>query len=561
MAVTHNSILRPAPEQTTRADWLGWGAAMTVIYALLSFAGWGRTLLEDEIWSLHHGERSLIWLLRYLRGDLVHPPLWYLLASWWTKLFGLSDAAAKSLPLIFNIPALLLFPRLAQSVTQHWRLAALLFAAVYWRIGGVMWLARMHGLLVLLAILALFLWERWRREPGIGVLTAWAGVMVLMVYTHYAGLLLLGAFVVADWFYGPRPELAPLSLRWSFVFMAGFVALTMVPWLLYVWPVFETRGLEHNLGWVRSPHVVLGQLPFFFLSYIHPGFNPFDELRELPPVNVRVVAYLLASGAHLALAALAWHGFRRGEIAGAEASRVREWLGPLAVLVMLPIAVLYAFSVVVHPALDPRFLLVLLPAYWLLLVLAAEAGGEGGRWMLFGIVLPWVLLSVAVTLPAAGSSPVRLAVEAVAAQHRPGDLLMAECRAGVNVWWEWTHRLGRTEELQAFGCQRWRWWVKGVSTPKDEELLLDGVKRVWFVFVREEERERLEAVLTGRGFLRVPVRGPRFLALYARSEASVSTSWTVWLSRSRPERIAVSSASTTATSNLLPTHCRMRCNA
>jgi hypothetical protein len=535
VSITQNSILRPAPAPGSQAGWFGWGTAMAVIYALCVFAGWGRTLLEDEIWSLQQGEHSFVWLLRYIRGDLVHPPLWYLLASWWTKFFGLTDAAAKSLPLVFNIPALLLFPRLAQRVTEHWRLAALLFAAVYWRLGSVMWLARMYGLLVLLAIVALLLWDRWRREPGIGVLSAWGGVMVLMVYTHYSGLLMLAAFVVADWFYGPPQASSALNEKWSFVFMAGFVALTIVPWMLYVWPVYQARGLEPNLGWVRSPHEVLAQLPFFFLSYIHPGFSPFDDLRELPPRNVRIVVYLVALGVQLVLAVRAWRGLRRGELAGAEANRVRAWLGPLVLLVLLPVALLYAASVAVHPALDPRFLLAVLPAYWLLLAVAGEAAGEGGRWLLFGVVLPWVLLSVAVTLPDAGSSPVRAAVDAVAKERRAGDLLLAECRVGVNVWWEWTHRLGRTEELQAFGCERWRWWLKDVASPKDDALALAGVRRVWFVFVTDAERKRLESILAGQGFLPVRRRGPRFLALYASREASASTSWTVGLSRSRPD--------------------------
>ncbi len=499
---------------------------MAAVYLLCTFAGWGRTLLEDEIWSLYNSERSLPWLLHHIRGDLVHPPLWYVLASGWTRLFGLSDGAAKALPLAFNLPALLLFPRLAQRFTEHWRLATLLFAAVYWRIGGVMGLVRMYGLLVLLAIVALFLWERWRRAPSVGVMTAWGVVMLLMVYTHYSGVLLLGAFVVVEWLWGARPA----SARWGMLFVAGLVGLSLVPWLLYVWPVYQARGLEPNLGWVRSPHQVLGQLPFFFLSYIHPGFSPFDDLRELPPLRIRIAVYAIALGIHLVLVVFAWRGRRL-----AEAHAVRRWLGPLAGLVLLPIAVVYLFSLLVHPALDARFLLGLLPAYWLLMVVAGESAGEAGRWLLFGVILPWVLLSVAVTLPEAGPAPVRRAVDAVAAEYQPGDLLLAECRVGVNVWWEWTHRLGRLEEMRAFGCERWRWWVPGVATPRDAELADLRARRVWLIYVQPAERQRLEALLVGQRFLPVRRSGPRLVALYASTEASVSTSWTVGRRRSRPD--------------------------
>ncbi len=526
MAGANRSLFRPETEPSARNAWLTWGGGIAAVYLLCTFAGWGRTLLEDEIWSLCHGERSLLWLLRYIRGDLVHPPLWYVLASWWTKLFGLSDAAAKTLPLVFNLPALLLFPRLAQRFTEHWRLASLLFAAAYWRIGSVVGLARMYGLLVLLVIVALLLWERWRRRPSVGVLAAWGGVMLLLVYTHYSGVLLLGAFVVVEWLPGARPT----SARWSLLLVAGLVGLALVPWLLYVWPVYQERGLEHNLGWVRSPHQVLGQLPFFFLSYIHPGFSPFDDLRELPPLQVRIAAYAIAIGIHLVLGVFAWRGRRL-----AEAHTSREWLGPLAVLVLLPIASVYLFSLIVHPALDARFLLGLLPAYWLLMVVAGESAVEAGRWLLFGVILPWVLLSVAVTLPTAGPAPLRAAVDAVAAEYRSGDLLLVECRVGVPVWWEWTHRLGRLEELRAVGCERWRWWVPGVATPRDAELAALRARRIWLIYVQQAERQRLEALLVRQGFLPVRRSGPRWVALYASTEASVSTSRTVGRRRSRPD--------------------------
>ncbi|MCL6481243.1 MAG: hypothetical protein K6U02_05910 [Firmicutes bacterium] len=526
MAVAPRSMFHPAPEPTARDAWLPWGGAMAAVYLLCTFAGWGRTLLEDEIWSLYNSERSLLWLLRYIRGDLVHPPLWYVLASGWPRLFGLSDGAAKALPLVFNLPALLLFPLLARRFTEHWRLATLLFAALYWRIGGVMGLVRMYGLLLLLVVVALLLWERWRRAPGIGVLTAWGSVMLLMVYTHYSGVLLLGAFVVVEWLCGPRPA----SARWGMLFVAGLVGLSLVPWLLYVWPVYQARGLEPNLAWVRSPHQVLGQLPFFFLSYIHPGFSPFDDLRELPPLWIRIAVYAIAIGLHLVLVVLAWRGRRLAETNG-----FRGELGPLAGLVLLPIAVVYLFSLIVHPALDARFLLGLLPAYWLLMVRAGESAGEAGRWLLFGVLLPWVLLSVAVTLPEAGPAPVRRAVDAVAAEYQPGDLLLAECRVGVNVWWEWTHRLGRLEQMQAFGCERWRWWLPGVATPREAELADLQARRVWLIYVQPAERQRLEARLLGQGFLPVQRSGPRFVALYASTEASVSTSWTMGRRRSRPD--------------------------
>jgi uncharacterized membrane protein len=47
--------------------------------------------------------------LQAIRGDLVHPPLMYLIERCWVSVFGQTDSAAKSLPLLFNIPTLFLF--------------------------------------------------------------------------------------------------------------------------------------------------------------------------------------------------------------------------------------------------------------------------------------------------------------------------------------------------------------------------------------------------------------------------------------------------------------------
>ena len=99
-----------------------------------------------------------------IRQDLAHPPLIYLLERGWLHLFGQTDNAAKALPLVINIPTIVLFTLLASRVTQRWRLAGFLFCGVYLRVGGVTTLVRMYGLGVLWSVAAILLWEAWRKN-------------------------------------------------------------------------------------------------------------------------------------------------------------------------------------------------------------------------------------------------------------------------------------------------------------------------------------------------------------------------------------------------------------
>jgi hypothetical protein len=67
--------------------------------------------------------------------------------------------------------------------------------------------------------------------------------MVLLIYTHYFGLLMLAGFVVVNWLFGPR--------RRAFIVAAAAAGISFLPWFLYVLPVYQARGLQTNLWWVQ----------------------------------------------------------------------------------------------------------------------------------------------------------------------------------------------------------------------------------------------------------------------------------------------------------------------
>ena len=536
----------PANEKPWRWAWL-----LVALYLVAAAASWRRTLIEDEIWALYLTTRPLAEQIQAIRGDLVHPPLWYLVQRAWLAVAGYSDGAAKALPLLVNVPAILFFTALARRVTKHGRLASFLFAATYLRLAGLPHLVRMYGLILLLAVVALLLWDRWRARPSPMRLAGWAAVMALLLYTHYFGALLLVAFIAANWLGGPR--------RGAFLCAAAGVFGLLAPWLLYVFPVYERRGLAANLAWVDTPLVSLLKLPALFLSWMPTGWDPF-EYRRLP-IPVWAALGLAAIAVHVALFVAARKQLRRMSTPRANGQEASRWLLVSALIVGIPVLLLFATSLVFTPVLDARFVAGALPAYGLLLGVLGEWGGTKGRGILYAVVVPWVLASVAVTLPRARVWPVRAGLEVVSAEFRAGDLLLADCQVGVQAWWEW-RRLGASGRLEALRCPARQWWLPEVTARDPEALDLGRVQRVWLVYADGDQKARLEAVLLSQGFRAgVPPGALRFLAVYVSSEASASTSTTMGLRCSLPERMATSSAPTTVGSNLVPTNWRMRSRA
>lgn len=494
-----------------RGGTLAWSALLIAVYLASAMAGWQRSLLEDEVWGLLQAERTVGQLLLYVRGDLVHPPLWYLVAHFWFQAFGGSDVAARTMPILFNLPTLILFPVLASRVTPHWRLASVIAAALWWRIGSVVHFSRMYGLLLLLVVVAMLLWRHWLHDPTTVRLAAWAGTMLLLCYTHYSGGLLLAGFLLANQLVGRR--------RWAFFLTAMAVAAAFLPWVFFVLPSYFERGIAPNLAWVQpNPHWALKQLLFSFLSYIAASWNPYLEWQTRLPGEGWLALIRSVNVIHAALLLCALGGWRRAW-PPRQAERAGRWFWALLPLVLAPVFLLYVFSLLVHPALEPRFLLGVLLAYALLVVLLSELGGRSGLAIAYAIVLPWALGSAVVTLPDRAPSPVRRNTAIAAREFRPGDVIVTDCHVGVQVWWEWTRRLGKSAAMEAVRCDRKPWWLPAVPERAPQELHLADAQRVWLFFADEREQARILRSLVATGFRADPqFSRHRFLVLLIRRE-------------------------------------------
>ena len=491
---THQTIDSSQPLRS----WLAWAGLLVALYLAVGFVGWGRSLIGTEIWALYYAGQPFNQLMQAIRNDLVHPPLIYMVERAWLHLFGQTDNAAKALALVINLPTLVLFTWLATLVTRRWRLASFLFCGTYLTVGSTPNQMRMYGLGLLWTVAAILLWDWWRKEPRASRLIAWTVVMMLLVYTHFFGLVLLAAFWIVNWLYGAR--------RWAFTAATALTGLVYLPWLLYVLPVYVADGLATKVAWVNKPHRALAALPSFYLGYLNvPG--------------LRFAQIAAAAVVHLALFWLAWRTVRRLWPPRRDSENQARWFWTAALLAGVPIVLLFGFSVVVTPVFHPRFVLGALPGYWLLVVLLGEFGGRAGRVMLYGIVLPWVLVSIGVALgQSLVPTPVRQGTLLLARELRPTDLILCS-GVGNQMYWEWTRRLGRSGRIEVLRPGPTDWRLSVLPQTDLDGLDLGGVGRVWFFYSAEKAVAPVKEFLAAQGFVLETPRGAEtpFLLTFAKT--------------------------------------------
>jgi hypothetical protein len=463
-----------------------WILFLVVLFSVTTALNWHRSLIGTEIWALFYAGRPFAEQIASIRGDLVHPPFFYLLERAWLALFGQTDNVAKALAVVISLPTFVLMTLLARRVTSHWRLLSFFLLSIYLRFGSTPTQVRMYGFAILLVVVALLLWDNWRTDPRTSTLLAWTGVALLLTYSHLFGSLVVCGFVLANWLFGRR--------KWIFTAAAAVCGLLFLPWVLYVIPIYRTRGLEPNLTWVHRN----------LISAVADFLGQLLGVVELPASLSRFrIPALVALAVHLLLLLLAWKFRARLWPLRGDNENQRHWFWSSAVITAVPVAILLAFSVVVARAFEARFVLGVLPAYWLAVFLLCQLSGRAGWVLLLGVLLPWKLLSVGTGLYANWQPDwPRQATSAVAQQVRPADLLLtADTDSGNLIYWEWTRRLQRDARLETLPTLGLNAANLSVLNPVElEKLRLDGVSRIWLFYQRSDTRDPIVRFLATRGF-------------------------------------------------------------
>jgi predicted membrane-bound mannosyltransferase len=184
-------------------------AGITLAGALLRFL----TLDVQSYWLdevatvniLHHGIGDM---LSAVNSGESTPPLYYIVAWVWSKLFGTGEVGLRSLSALLGTATIPLAFALGREVAG--RTTGLVAAALCAFNPLLVWYsqeARSYALLVLLTGLTLLLLLRALDEPSPRRLAVWAGVSVAAIGTHYFAGFLVGA--EALWLVYRSPQRRP----------------------------------------------------------------------------------------------------------------------------------------------------------------------------------------------------------------------------------------------------------------------------------------------------------------------------------------------------------------
>lgn len=297
----------------------GTAAALAAIVALAAvLRGWA--LARQGFW---YDEAITGWLVRTSPGQLLAaiprtestPPLYYLIAWVWARIFGYSEAGLRSLSLVAGVGAVpLAFAAARDLSSRRAGLCAALLVAVNPLLVWYSQEARAYSLLVLAAAASFWLFVRARTSPTPTRLAVWAVVSALALCTHY-----FAVFVVA-------PEAVMLLVRRGPLLrlrigLGAFLGAVSAGLAVLAW---AQRGHAH---WQGSFSLALRarQVPEEVLA----GFQPSATHAVLAAIGAAV----------LVCVALATIRGSRGE---RRAAAVAAAIGVTAILVPLTLALLGA---------------------------------------------------------------------------------------------------------------------------------------------------------------------------------------------------------------------------
>lgn len=193
-----------------------------------------------------------------------HPPIYYLMARFWSQLFGTSITAMRSFPALIS---LLVFPsiywlswELFKKASVGWIAVALVAVSPF----NILYAqeARQYSLWTVTVILSSAAFLRALRLQTFRSWTMYIALMTLALYTHSFSILL----AIGQGIYNIFRE----GWRWSQAwknYLRAFLAIIIIwfPWLIVF--VIKLPGHRQRVAWSEANQSTLELIQRFFLSY------------------------------------------------------------------------------------------------------------------------------------------------------------------------------------------------------------------------------------------------------------------------------------------------------
>jgi len=316
-------------------------AAILLVATLLRLFQLGRlSFWYDEVVTMRLARATSVLALfeRLFQIDATRAPLHPVLLYFWTRFFGSSEAAARSLSVLCGVATVVLIFEIGR---VSFDIATGLWAAWLGSLSPLLIVyareARMYAWLILVTCLCWRLLLALRRRYTPAKAVAYAISLTALVYSHPLGLVMLGALVLAG-LIEVRTCFGTWR-RWLFIHLG--VAVLILPWI--------GNYFDH------PPELLSGRLSPRFLLGTPIGFIGGNSSLLFG------LAVLIAIG-------LARHGLARDAGTGWRVVRER-WVAPGFLLWWLipPPLALYLYSWVSYPVFGPaRYTAFVAPAYLVL---------------------------------------------------------------------------------------------------------------------------------------------------------------------------------------------------
>jgi len=225
---------------------------------------WGDEILSLQIVKHYQGDLSR--MMHYLRAVEVHPPLYYLLLSFWTHCFGLAEAAVRSLSLVFGLATVILSYFLGRQMWKSSRaglsaafLAAIMPMSIMFSVE-----ARPYIIFSFLGLLCLYQLNIYLEKRHWISLVYFSIFAVVGLYLHYSFLLILVP-LLAWW-------LLQIIVKHQLRSVRGWLLVIAAIFLSFYWwlPAMLSKILLGNYELMGLPRTIFyNRAVYFFESALN----------------------------------------------------------------------------------------------------------------------------------------------------------------------------------------------------------------------------------------------------------------------------------------------------
>jgi mannosyltransferase len=222
-----------------------------------------KSLNADETVSAHYAQLGLGDLWHVITGPDPNMGLYYVLLHFWAQIFGVSEAALRSLGVLLSCFAIGLIVAIGtQLFGRRAGLIAGLLLAVDAAFVASEQEARAYGPVVTVTLLSTYLFLRALERPTPQRIATYAMASIVAVYFHYFAALLLVVHLLALL---TRDDQRQHARSWALAGSA--IVVCSVPELLFA------RGDRLNVAWIQRPslHDLAGFPGYLAAGDIHGG--------------------------------------------------------------------------------------------------------------------------------------------------------------------------------------------------------------------------------------------------------------------------------------------------